>query len=320
MDNYYKPPKATTSEWKLRNILKSKKIPFYYNKVIWYTSCDCFTPDLIIGKNLIIEVDGKVHDKEHRKTLDRIRQRALENMGYTVHRVKNEEIRDKPNDVANEINEIYTILSDTKDKTETTITELKKPLYIEPIPKVIKFNLDSWARSLNEELNDESWSVDFFRKSLSRLHPELVKNQCAIERLILLLHGLSLRKTQDGNKLDFEYSLNFFKKSLNLLEEIFPENGNMAAIHLKNMFNETSPGFFKNLIFRGGPNINPGIVSIKNKDSLNCHIDSFNKNLAELGITVEYSDIIQECKATLQKFNEKEKIDFTWLIELMDTN
>lgn len=89
MDNYCKPPKATNSEWKLRNILKSKKIPFYYNKVIWYTSCDCFTPDLIIGKNLIIEVDGKIHDKEHRKTLDRIRQRALENMGYTVHRVKN---------------------------------------------------------------------------------------------------------------------------------------------------------------------------------------------------------------------------------------
>lgn len=320
MDNYYKPPKTTTSELKLRNILKSKKIPFYHNKVIWYTSCDYFTPDLIIGKNLIIEVDGKVHAKEHRKTLDRIRQRALENMGYTVHRVKNEEIRDKPNDIADEINEIYTILSDTKDKKETSITELKKPLYIEPIPKVIQFNLDSWARSLNEELKDERWSVDFFKKSLSQFSPELLKNQCAIEKLILLLHGLSLRKTQDGNNLDFEYSLNFLKKGLNLLEEIFPENGNMAAIHLKNMFNETSPGFFKNLIFRGGPNINPGIVSIKSKDSLNCHIDSFNKNLSELGITVEYSDIIQECKATFQKFNEKEKIDYNWLIELMDTN
>jgi hypothetical protein len=135
-----------------------------------------------------------------------------------------------------------------------------------------------------------------------------------------LLHGLNLRKTQDGSKLDFEYSLNFFKKSLNLLEKIFPENGNMAAIHLKNMFNETSPGFFKNLIFRGGSNINPGIISIKDKDSLNYHIYSFNKNFAELGITVEYSDIIQECKATLRKLNEQEKIDFTWLIELMVTN
>ena len=179
--------------------------------------------------------------------------------------------------------------------------------------------LNSWARSLNEELKDERWSVDFFKKSLSQFSPELL-NQCAIEKLILLLHGLSLRKIQDGNKLDFEYSLNFLKKGLNLLEEIFPENGNMAAIHIKNMFNETSPGFFKNLIFRGGPNINPGIVSIKSKYSLNCHIDSFNKNLSELGITVEYSDIIQECKVTFQKFNEKEKIDYKWLIALMDTN
>jgi len=36
--------------------------------------------------------------KNIEKTLDRIRQRALENMGYTVQRVKNEEIRDKSND------------------------------------------------------------------------------------------------------------------------------------------------------------------------------------------------------------------------------
>jgi very-short-patch-repair endonuclease len=96
-----------------------------------------------LEKTLIIKIDGKVYDKEHRKTLDRIRQRALKNMGYTVQRVKNEEIRDKSNDVANEINEIYTILSDTKDKKRVTITELKKPIYIEPIPKVIQFNLDS---------------------------------------------------------------------------------------------------------------------------------------------------------------------------------
>ena len=301
MDNYCKPPKATTSEWKLRNILKSKKIPFYYNKVIWYTSCDCFTPDLIIGKNLIIEVDGKIHDKEHRKTLDRIRQRALENMGYTVHRVKNEEIRDKPIDIANEINEIYTILSDTKDK-KTTITELKKPLEIEPIPKHIQFNLAIWATEFNKKLNDESWSVEFFRESLSQYHPELSKNQCAMEKLILVLHGLNLRKTSDGSDLDFEYSLKFFKKSLNLLNELFPENGNMAIIHLKNIFNESAPGFFKNLIFKGGPNINTGLVSIKDKDSLNFHIDNFNKYLSELGITVEPLDIIQECKATLQKF------------------
>ena len=76
--------------------------------------------------------------------------------------------------------------------------------------------LNSWARSLNEEIKDERWSVDFFKKSLSQFSPELL-NQCAIEKLILLLHGLSLRKTQDGNKLDFEYSLNFLKKGLKFI-------------------------------------------------------------------------------------------------------
>jgi very-short-patch-repair endonuclease len=318
MDNYCKPPKATSSELRLRNVLRSRKIPLKTDQVIWYTSCDCFTPDLIIGRSLIIEVDGKVHDKDHRKTLDRIRQRALENMGYTVHRVKNESIRDRPNDIANEINDIYTILSDTESKKkETTITELKKPLEIEPIPKDIQFNLAIWATEFNKKLNDESWSVEFFRESLSQYHPELAKNQCAMEKLILVLHGLNL-KTSDGGNLDFEYSLKFFKKSLNLLKELFPKNGNMAAIHLKNIFNESAPGFFKNLIFKGGPNINTGLVSIKDKDSLNFHIDNFNKYLSKLGITVEPSDIIQECKATLQKLNEKEKINYNWLVGWMN--
>jgi very-short-patch-repair endonuclease len=324
MENYCKPPKPTPSELTLRKILNRKQIPFKTDKVIWYTSCDCFTPDLLIGNSLIIEVDGKVHDKEHRKTLDRIRQRALENMGYTVHRVKNDQISTRPDDIAEQIREIYHKVSETEDKIEetTTITELKKPLEIEPIPKDIQFNLGIWATEFNKQLNDDEkcWSVKFFRESLSQYHPELIKNQCAMEKFMLSLHGLKLRKTKDGNNLDFVYSLEFFKKSLHLLNELFPKNGNIAAIHLKNIFNESVPGFFKNLIFKGGPNLNTGIVSIKDKDSLNFHIDSFNKYLSELGITVERSDIIQECKATLQKLNEKEKMNYNWLIEWMNTN
>jgi len=321
MENYCNPSKPTPSELRLRNVLRSRKIPFKSDQVIWYTSCDCFTPDLIIGKSLIIEIDGKIHDKDHRKTLDRIRQRALENMGYTVQRIKNEAIRDRPNDIANEIYDIYTILSDTENKKETIITELKKPIEVEPIPKDIQFNLDFWATEFNKKLNDESWSVEFFRESLTQYHPELAKNQCAMEKLILVLHGLNLRKTSDGgnDNLDFEYSLKFFKKSLNLLKELFPKNGNMAAIHLKNIFNESAPGFFKNLIFKGGPNINTGIVSIKDKDSLNFYIDNFNKYLSHLGITVEPSDIIQECRSTLQKFSQEKKLNYNWLIEWMNT-
>ena len=37
MENYCKPSKPTPSELKLRNILRSRKIPFKYDQVIWYT-------------------------------------------------------------------------------------------------------------------------------------------------------------------------------------------------------------------------------------------------------------------------------------------
>lgn len=128
MENYCKPSKSTQFELKLSNVLRSRKIPFKTDQVIWYTGCDCITPDLIIGNNLIIEVDGKVHDKAHRKTLDRIRQLALENMGYQVYRVKNEVIQNKSNEIANEIFDIYSRLSDTENKKESIITRLKKTI------------------------------------------------------------------------------------------------------------------------------------------------------------------------------------------------
>jgi hypothetical protein len=267
---------------------------------------------LIIGKHLIIEVDGKIYDKEHRKTLDRIRKRALENMGYIVRIVRNEKVGNTPDKIAEEIKS-----TDSENKKDILITELKKALEIQPFPKglIIK----QWVQKLNKEIIDDvkKWSIDNINESLSKFPSELVKNQCAMEKFMLSLFGYKL-KSKDGN-LDFEYSLDFFKKSLDLLNDLFPKNGNMAAIHLKNMLNETAPGFFKNLIFKGGPNKNEGIVSIKDKDSLDFHIDSFNKYLSELGITVECSDIVQEGKATLQKFRE-DKINYKWLTEWMNKN
>jgi very-short-patch-repair endonuclease len=41
---------------------------------------------------LIVEVDGNIHDANFKKTPDRIRQRALENMSFYVLRFKNEKI------------------------------------------------------------------------------------------------------------------------------------------------------------------------------------------------------------------------------------
>jgi very-short-patch-repair endonuclease len=103
----FKAPIPTESELKLRNILRSKKIPFKHSQIIWYTGCDKYTPDLIIGEKLIVEVDGKIHDKDFLKTPDRIRQRALKNMGYEVHRVRNEQVKNTPQAVAEEIIQRY---------------------------------------------------------------------------------------------------------------------------------------------------------------------------------------------------------------------
>ena len=297
--NYgFKAPPPTNSEIKLRSILRSKKIAFKDGQVIWYTGCDKYTPDLIIGRKLIVEVDGKVHDKDFQRTPDRIRQRALENMGYDVLRVKNAEIQNTPDAVAEIIIQRYFEVVD--DYTEegrrrpTRITELEKPLHYEPIPKEITNDtLRMWALSFNKELiiNETTWSVEYFRQSLTQLHPKLVTNQCAVEKFILLLLGLNLHKKEDGN-LDFEYTLNFLKRSIEILKDLFSKEANTVAIHLKNMYNISAPGFFKNLIFNGGPNINPGIVSIENEGSLNYQIDNFNQNFSHIGITVELRGIV----------------------------
>jgi hypothetical protein len=49
----------TYSERKLRFILSSKRVAFKDSQIIWYTGCDRYTPDLLVGKRLIVEVDGK---------------------------------------------------------------------------------------------------------------------------------------------------------------------------------------------------------------------------------------------------------------------
>jgi very-short-patch-repair endonuclease len=336
--NDFRAPPPTYSERKLRSILRSKKIPFKDSQIIWYTGCDRYTPDLLVGKKLIVEVDGRIHDKDFQKTPDRIRQRALEKMGYYVLRVKNEEIQDTPDSVAERIIQKYIEVIEEENGTKGTrtksinITELEKPLRYEPIPREITSDhLRLWALSFNQELiaNKEfAWQVDYFKQSLIQLHPKLVTNQCALERFMLLLVGLNLQKKEDGN-LDFEYTVDFLKKCIEILRGLFSQEASEVDVHIKNMYNISAPGFFKNLIFSGGPNIKPGIVSIESEVSLNYHIDAFNTIFSELGITVGRQDIKSECAATLAKLSKKDGYrndnnnnnvlsKYKWLIDWMN--
>jgi very-short-patch-repair endonuclease len=161
----FNAPQPTELEMKLRSILKARKIPFKHSQIIWYTGCDKYTPDLIIGEKLIIEVDGKIHDKEFLKTPDRIRQRALENMGYNVHRVRNDQVQNAPHAVAENIIQRYYEVIDAEDKP-AKVTKLKGVTDLESIPREIDEKLQFWAFEFNKELNNERWSADYFKESL----------------------------------------------------------------------------------------------------------------------------------------------------------
>ena len=108
------PPPPTSSERMLRRILERNQIPCQTGRTIWYTSSHRYTPDLVIGVNLIVEVDGRVHDRPSLRTPDRIRQRALEAMGYHVIRVKNSEISRNPGEVAQKIAQTFYQITDTE--------------------------------------------------------------------------------------------------------------------------------------------------------------------------------------------------------------
>jgi hypothetical protein len=121
-----------------------------------------------------------------------------------------------------------------------------------------------------------------------------------MERLILLLLGLNLHKTQDGSSLNFEYSSNLLKKGIEIIRSIFGGvEGDAAAIHLKNMYNISAPR----------------VISIKDKSTLDSIIDNFNKSLSDIGITVERSEIKSECNAVLMKFDKGEESAYSWLVE-----
>src|SRR5918996_1326196 len=184
--SFYKRPTSTRYENLLSAALNkfAPNVKYTRNSEVWLSACIWYTPDFIIGHRLIVEVDGGVHEFEYRKTPDRIRQRALENMGYYVLRVKNEEIQNKPGSVAEriiqkyieEIEEEQHISTEEKRTKSIKIIELEKPLHYEPIPKEITSDhLRLWALSFNQELitNKESaWSVDYFKQSLTNLHPK----------------------------------------------------------------------------------------------------------------------------------------------------
>ena len=303
-------PRPTFYERKLASRLAANNIPYKSQPVIWYTRANYYTPDFIIGQKLIVEVDGKIHSMKHRMTPDRIRQRALKNLGYYVMRVSNDTIQSNVKTVVKEIIQQYYETVDLQQSNPKV--EIVKHDTYDSIPKYVQDKISQWAVEFNRSLKEELWTADYFRLHLPDYDSILVLNQSALERFMLLLLGLNL-KTGDDGALDFEYSAQVFGKGIEIIREIFGEQGATASIHLKNMFNVSAPGFFKNLVFYGGPNINPGIVSINNLNLLKRQISEFNRHFSSYQVSVEEDEVRDECLYAFK--NIETNANFQWMAE-----
>lgn len=303
-------PRPTFYERKLASRLTANNIPYKSQPVIWYTRANYYTPDFVIGQKLIVEVDGKIHSMKHRMTPDRIRQRALKNLGYYVIRVSNDTIRINVKTVVKEIIQQFYETVDLQESNPKV--EIVRHDTYDSIPKYVQDKISQWAIEFNRSLKEELWTADYFRLHLPEYDSVLVRNQSALERFMLLLLGLNL-KTGDYGALDFKYSAQVFGKGIEIIREIFGEQGATASIHLKNMFNVSAPGFFKNLVFYGGPNINPGIVSVNNLDLVKRQISEFNRHFLSYQVSVEEDEVRDEC---LYAFNNIEiNVNFQWIAE-----
>lgn len=302
-------PRPTFYERKLESRLTANNIPYKSQPVIWYTRANYYTPDFVIGQKLIVEVDGKIHSMKHRMTPDRIRQRALKNLGYYVMRVSNDTIRINVKTAVKEIIQQY---YETVDLQSNPKVEIVKHDTYDSIPKYVQDKISQWAVEFNGSLKEELWTVDYFRLHLPEYDSVLVQNQSALERFMLLLLGLNLKTGEDGT-LDFEHSAQVFGKGIEIIREIFVEQGATASIHLKNMFNVSAPGFFKNLVFYGGPNINPGVVSINNLNLLKRQISEFNSHFSSYQVSVEEDEVRDECLYAFK--NIETNANFQWIAE-----
>ena len=323
----YKRPIPTRYENLLASALDkfASGITYIRNPEVWLSACIWYTPDFIVGHRLVVEVDGGVHNLEYRKTPDRIRQRALENMGYHIYRVRNEDVKSSPKHVAEKIIESYYDIVEkddnnngNNDDNNNRITQykiqkiIKKPNY-NPLPEDLEQLLTPMAIKFNSQQQfnnskENNWTSDYFKESLSQYDQRIVSNECAMERFMLQLLGLNLCKKEDPNAnnatiLDFEHFSILFGKAIKIISDIF--GSQISGNYLKNSFNITAPNFIKNLVFEGGPKINPGIVSIKDSTTLEIYIESFNRNFSKLGISVAKSDVMIECVKELEKRKKK---------------
>ena len=283
----------------LARALYSRGIKIRLEPEIWYTSCNFYTPDILVNKDLIVEVDGPYHEEPKIKKNDRIRQRALENSGYLVHRFKNEEIVNSLDYVVEKIESILNEFNHNSDKKAAPkLIEINIP-ETQRMSNVPENLIKPYSIALNSTLEGkmERWNINYFKEFLSKYNPTPIDNRCAMEKTLFILLGLNLRLKKET--IDFEHYSMLFDKSIGIMKGLFADT---AEVELKNAYNITATNFMKNLIFYGKPLIaRIRIVWIKDYETIIFHINEFKKHFYRFGIYVEESEVKVECLGELEK-------------------
>ena len=286
---------------RLARALNSEGIKIQLEPEIWYTSCNFYTPDILVNKDLVIEVDGPYHEEPQIRKNDRIRQRALESSGYLVYRFKNEEIINSLDYVVDKINSILNEFDHNSDKKATPkLIEIDVP-EVQRMSNVPENFIKAYSITLNSTLvgKMERWNASYFKEFLSQYNSTPIDNRCAMERILFMLLGLNLRLKDPTSTIDFEHYSMLFNKSIGIMKGFF---GEAAEIELKNAYNITATNFMKNLIFYGKSLIaRIRIVWIKDYETIIFHINEFKKHFYRFGIYVEESEVKVECLGELEK-------------------
>ncbi|MDW0256996.1 MAG: DUF559 domain-containing protein [Nitrososphaeraceae archaeon] len=286
---------------RLARALNSEGIKIQLEPEIWYTSCNFYTPDILVNKDLVIEVDGPYHEEPQIRKNDRIRQRALESSGYLVYRFKNEEIINSLDYVVDKIKSILNEFDHNSDKKATPkLIEIDVP-EVQRMSNVPENFIKACSITLNSTLvgKMERWNASYFKEFLSQYNPTPIDNRCAMERILFMLLGLNLRLKDPTSTIDYEHYSMLFNKSIGIMKGFF---GEAAEIELKNAYNITATNFMKNLIFYGKPLIaRIRIVWIKDYETIIFHINEFKKHFYRFGIYVEESEVKVECLGELEK-------------------
>ncbi len=302
----------TKSERLLALALKKNGIEFQANPPIRLSACIWYTPDFIIRRRLIVEVDGGVHDLDYRKSPDRIRQRTLEKLGYSVYRVRNEKIMSCSQVVIEEILQKYCeVFEGSISQSNPTLSTVgkAKDMIMPPENDPPENDLILSVAIKLKEYGDK-WIFDKFTTYLSEIDPDFLVYPCHTERLLLILMGFELTTNDNGN-IDFKSFFDFFMCGIDIMSNLY---GDLARTYLINSLSISVANFMKNLIFHGGPRVKPGLVIIDSIESLQNHISEFNDNFSSIGVKLEIDDLKSECKLRIERLDPISREKYLWLL------